>query len=123
MDIAAFLKFVFGDVDDDQVIGVVQLINKRDRAGKGPLPFTSEDAALIQPINHIVGGAIDRALMIERIQEQTLPSAGLTADDGQALSWREPGRRDDDEIVHDQLDQHGRECSARCHQGRVDLLR
>ena len=54
----------------EEVIGVVQLINKRDRAGKGPLPFTSEDAALIQPINHIVGGAIDRALMIERIQEQ-----------------------------------------------------
>lgn len=54
----------------EEVIGVVQLINKRDRAGKGPLTFTSEDAALIQPINHIVGGAIDRALMIERIQEQ-----------------------------------------------------
>ena len=54
----------------EEVIGVVQLINKRDPAGKGPLPFTSEDAALIQPINHIVGGAIERALMIERIQEQ-----------------------------------------------------
>jgi HD-GYP domain-containing protein (c-di-GMP phosphodiesterase class II) len=49
---------------------VVQLINKRDPAGKGPLAFSSEDAALIQPINHIVGGAIERALMIERIQEQ-----------------------------------------------------
>lgn len=54
----------------DEVIGVVQLVNKRDKQGKGPLAFTSEDAALIQPINHIVGGAIERALMMERIQEQ-----------------------------------------------------
>ncbi len=54
----------------DEVIGVVQLINKRDNTGKGPFAFTSEDAALIQPINHIVGGAIERALMIERISEQ-----------------------------------------------------
>jgi HD-GYP domain-containing protein (c-di-GMP phosphodiesterase class II) len=54
----------------EEVIGVVQLINKRGRSDNGPIPFTSEDAALIQPINHIVGGAIERALMIERIQEQ-----------------------------------------------------
>ncbi len=54
----------------DEVIGVIELINKRVDGGQGPVPFTSEDAALIQPINHIVGGAIDRALMIERISEQ-----------------------------------------------------
>jgi HD-GYP domain-containing protein (c-di-GMP phosphodiesterase class II) len=54
----------------DEVIGVIQLINKRDGNGQGPIAFTSEDAALIQPVNHIVGGAIDRALMIERISEQ-----------------------------------------------------
>lgn len=54
----------------DEVIGVVELINKRDDGNQGPVPFTSEDAALIQPINHIVGGAVDRALMIERISEQ-----------------------------------------------------
>jgi HD-GYP domain-containing protein (c-di-GMP phosphodiesterase class II) len=54
----------------DEVIGVVELVNKRDKGGHGPIAFTTEDAALIQPINHIVGGAIDRALMIERISEQ-----------------------------------------------------
>jgi HD-GYP domain-containing protein (c-di-GMP phosphodiesterase class II) len=54
----------------DEAIGVVQLINKRGQPGQGPLPFTSEDAALIQPINHIIGGAVERALMIERISEQ-----------------------------------------------------
>lgn len=54
----------------DEVIGVVELVNKREKSGQAPVPFTSEDAALIQPINHIVGGAIDRALMIERISEQ-----------------------------------------------------
>ena len=54
----------------DEVIGVVELVNKREKSGQGPIAFTSEDAALIQPINHIVGGAIDRALMIERISEQ-----------------------------------------------------
>lgn len=54
----------------DEVIGVIHLINKLDKAGHDPLAFTSEDAALIQPINHIVGGAIERSLMIERISEQ-----------------------------------------------------
>jgi HD-GYP domain-containing protein (c-di-GMP phosphodiesterase class II) len=54
----------------EEIIGVVQLINKRGSIEHGPVPFTSEDAALIQPINHIVGGAIERALMIERISEQ-----------------------------------------------------
>jgi HD-GYP domain-containing protein (c-di-GMP phosphodiesterase class II) len=54
----------------DEVIGVIELINKRAEGSQTPVPFTSEDAALIQPINHIVGGAIDRALMIERISEQ-----------------------------------------------------
>jgi HD-GYP domain-containing protein (c-di-GMP phosphodiesterase class II) len=54
----------------DEVIGVVELVNKRDGSGRGPIAFSSEDAALIQPINHIVGGAIDRAMMIERISEQ-----------------------------------------------------
>lgn len=54
----------------DEVIGVIELINKRVEGSQAPVPFTSEDAALIQPINHIVGGAIDRALMIERISEQ-----------------------------------------------------
>jgi len=54
----------------DEVIGVIHLINKLDKAGHETHAFTSEDAALIQPINHIVGGAIERSLMIERISEQ-----------------------------------------------------
>lgn len=53
-----------------EVIGVIQLINKRHHTSQEAHAFTSEDAALIQPINHIVGGAVERALMIERISEQ-----------------------------------------------------
>ncbi|MBI3452923.1 MAG: HD domain-containing protein [Rhodospirillales bacterium] len=53
-----------------EVIGVVQLINRHDETGNGPLPFTAEHAAIIHPIHHFVGGAIERAEMIERISEQ-----------------------------------------------------
>jgi HD-GYP domain-containing protein (c-di-GMP phosphodiesterase class II) len=52
------------------VIGVVQLINRLDRSGRRYLPFTAEQGALIRPINHFVGGAIERVDMIERISEQ-----------------------------------------------------
>ncbi|MGQ0664224.1 MAG: HD domain-containing phosphohydrolase [Pseudomonadota bacterium] len=53
----------------DEVIGVVALINRRDRNGRG-LPFTAAQGNLIRPIDHIVGGAIERADMIERISDQ-----------------------------------------------------
>ena len=53
-----------------EVIGVVQLINRLDKSGRRYLPFTAGQGALIQPINHFVGGAIERADMIERISEQ-----------------------------------------------------
>jgi HD-GYP domain-containing protein (c-di-GMP phosphodiesterase class II) len=53
-----------------EVIGVVQLINRRDAGRRKYLPFTAEQGALIQPINHFVGGAIERVDMIERISEQ-----------------------------------------------------
>ncbi len=53
-----------------EVIGVVQLVNRLDKSGRRYLPFTAGQAALIQPINHFVGGAIERADMIERISEQ-----------------------------------------------------
>jgi HD-GYP domain-containing protein (c-di-GMP phosphodiesterase class II) len=52
------------------VIGIVQLINRRDKSKRRHLPFTVAQGALIQPINHFVGGAIERADMIERISEQ-----------------------------------------------------
>jgi HD-GYP domain-containing protein (c-di-GMP phosphodiesterase class II) len=55
-----------------EVIGVVQLINRLDPAGKRHVPFTAAQSALIQPINHFVGGAIERTDMIERISEQNV---------------------------------------------------
>lgn len=64
-----------------RVIGVVQLINRRDKAGRGPLPFSAAQAALIRPLNHFVGGAIERTDMIEQISEQNRRLAAR----GQAL--------------------------------------
>jgi HD-GYP domain-containing protein (c-di-GMP phosphodiesterase class II) len=58
---------------DRKVIGVVQLINRLDASGNGPIPFEREQADLIVPFNHIVGGAIERADMVERISAQNVP--------------------------------------------------
>ncbi len=55
-----------------RVIGVVQLINRRGVDGGGPLPFDSVQADLIVPFNHIVGSAIVRAEMTERIEAQNV---------------------------------------------------
>lgn len=57
---------------DRHVIGVVQLINRRGRDGEGPLPFKAEQADLIVPFNHIVGSAIVRADLAERIAGQNV---------------------------------------------------
>ncbi len=57
---------------DRNVIGVVQLINRLDPAGDGPVPFEREQADLIVPFNHIVGGAIERADMLDRISAQNV---------------------------------------------------
>ncbi len=57
---------------DRKVIGVVQLINRLDAKGNGPVPFDREQADLIVPFNHIVGGAIERADMVERISAQNV---------------------------------------------------
>ncbi len=57
---------------DRETIGVVQLINRLDAAGNGPVPFEREQADLIVPFNHIVGGAIERADMLDRISAQNL---------------------------------------------------
>jgi hypothetical protein len=52
------------------VIGVVQLMNRLDSKGRRHIPFTAAQGALIQPIDHFVGGAIERTDMIERISDQ-----------------------------------------------------
>jgi len=57
---------------DRDVIGVVQLINRLDASQDGPVPFEREQADLIVPFNHIVGGAIERADMVERISAQNV---------------------------------------------------
>jgi HD-GYP domain-containing protein (c-di-GMP phosphodiesterase class II) len=57
---------------DRNVIGVVQLINRLDPKGNGPVPFEREQADLIVPFNHIVGGAIERADMLDRISAQNV---------------------------------------------------
>jgi len=57
---------------DRHVIGVVQLLNRLDPSGGGPVPFEREQADLIVPFNHIVGGAIERADMVDRISAQNV---------------------------------------------------
>jgi HD-GYP domain-containing protein (c-di-GMP phosphodiesterase class II) len=57
---------------DRNVIGVVQLINRLDPVGNGPVPFERKQADLIVPFNHIVGGAIERADMLDRISAQNV---------------------------------------------------
>lgn len=57
---------------DRRLIGVVQLINRRDRRGRGPLPFGSRQADLIVPFNHLVGGVVERAAMLDRISAQNV---------------------------------------------------
>jgi response regulator RpfG family c-di-GMP phosphodiesterase len=54
------------------VIGIVQLINRLDKSKRRYIPFTAGQGALIQPINHFVGGAIERADMLERISDQNV---------------------------------------------------
>jgi GAF domain-containing protein len=70
-DMHAMLCFPLKNHAGD-VIGVVQLINRLDRSGKRHIPFTAAQGALIQPINHFVGGAIERTEMIEWISEQNV---------------------------------------------------
>ncbi|HSO23868.1 MAG TPA: HD domain-containing phosphohydrolase, partial [Chondromyces sp.] len=57
---------------DRKVIGVVQLINRLDGASAGPVPFERRQADLIVPFNHIVGSAIERADMLDRISAQNV---------------------------------------------------
>jgi hypothetical protein len=57
---------------DGRVVGVVQLINRHDAEGNGPLPFPDSDAQLLAPLNHFVGTAVERSDMLERISAQNV---------------------------------------------------
>jgi len=52
----------------DEVIGVVQLINCRPRKNRKPVPFAPGVATLIAPIARVVGHSIERAEMMEQIK-------------------------------------------------------
>ena len=53
-----------------RAIGVVQLINRRNPASGEVVPFSEHQVDLIVPFNHVVGSAIERADMLERIEGQ-----------------------------------------------------
>jgi GAF domain-containing protein len=55
---------------DGQAIGVVQLINRCDPVSGEVAPLGEHQADLIVPFNHVVGSAIERADMLERIEGQ-----------------------------------------------------
>jgi len=57
---------------DGVVVGVVQLINRLDERGGDPVPFRASHAALLAPLNHFVGTAIERADMLDRISRQNV---------------------------------------------------
>ncbi len=52
----------------DEVIGVVQLINRRPRNTRPPVPFPKTIEDLIWPIARVVGGLIERATMMDEIR-------------------------------------------------------
>ena len=55
---------------EGQVIGVVQLINRRSGDRSRVEVFSERELGLIAPVNAIIGTALDRAAMIERITHQ-----------------------------------------------------
>lgn len=52
------------------VIGVLELANRRDKGGRGPLPFSAADAKLLAPLNRFIGGEIERADLLDRVSAQ-----------------------------------------------------
>jgi HD-GYP domain-containing protein (c-di-GMP phosphodiesterase class II) len=52
---------------DGDIIGVVQFLNRRRTACIDPLPFRDEERAFILPVKQVLGTAIERALMTERM--------------------------------------------------------
>ena len=58
------------------VIGVVQLINRRQKGKSGPVAFTPDQGALIDPFNQIVGRAIERSLLIDELRASAAELTG-----------------------------------------------
>jgi len=56
----------------DQVIGVVQLINRRTDGEDDPIPFDPQHGQLIGPIAQIVGSHVERADMMEKIRAKNV---------------------------------------------------
>ena len=52
----------------ENVIGVVQLINRRVPDKDRPVPFSSDHAALIEPFNQFVGRAIQRTVLLDQLR-------------------------------------------------------
>jgi HD-GYP domain-containing protein (c-di-GMP phosphodiesterase class II) len=56
--------------NDDDVIGVVQLINCRPRKNRKPIPFSPEVEQLVGPIARVIGHSIERAEMLEETKNK-----------------------------------------------------
>ncbi|MES2604292.1 MAG: HD domain-containing phosphohydrolase [Pseudomonadota bacterium] len=54
----------------DRIIGVVQLINCRPDKRRKPVPFPKTVIKLVTPIARVAGGSIERAMMLERIEQK-----------------------------------------------------
>jgi len=54
----------------EQVIGVVQLINRRIPGEDKPVPFANEQAQLVTPIARVLATYIERAIMLEHIRQK-----------------------------------------------------
>lgn len=63
------LCFPFSNLEGE-VLGIIQLVNRRTGTEGPILPFAPEHAELIRPIDHVIGRAVERAEMVERISRQ-----------------------------------------------------
>ena len=52
----------------NDVIGVIQLINRRVRNRRAPVPFATDVEQLVAPIARVVGHSIERAEMLDQIR-------------------------------------------------------
>jgi HD-GYP domain-containing protein (c-di-GMP phosphodiesterase class II) len=75
-----------------EIVAAVQLINRRPPGSRHILPFEPNHAALIAPVNHFAGRAIERAAMTEaileknrRLREQSRVIAALQAETEEAF--------------------------------------
>jgi len=55
---------------DGETIAVVELVNRRLAAGGRIAPFSREAARTVPLYNRVIGGAVERAMMVERIERQ-----------------------------------------------------